>query len=827
MVSQAERLRQLRDPNRGVKIGGSSSSSSSSKSSGGGMSIDPSKAYSKEEIKSGKAGFELITGGRDTSSISKGTEGAKAITTGKVSSSSQTKTVQPASASTIKPYSDELSFGEATEQSASKAGTFVKESFFTPSYQRTTTFGDIFNPYKRVLVDKVPKSEKVAYTEPQFGTIRDDVGATKDITYGEIQEREQLKQDIKLSTAREEVKTSAQETYDSFLGKTESGLEKQRSFLQSQVDTGKISVEQAQNLLDTSTRGANINLEKKGKELSASASEKFEIKAQEILSSSPDILREDLSKRRSLYETAPSYIETGAIVGASLTGTGVVISGAYLTGKGSADIQKGILTKDIKTAGAGALSAGAGLVGLGVGGRIIERGILKEELKGLNELQFETKNVNLVSQSGKLGYAVIQAERGAGGLTQELTITGDFTRQGNKFVLARGEGTLSTGGTFADSLYTGDKTKILAGEVFEIGIRGFSIPVTKDVAISLSKNVKVPFAETSIIYRGSKGFNVKELVGNIRTPRQRATTIDLGFGISQKRQSEVFDDFFITTGGKIKSYDIGTGEIRGQVTSRGAGTNIKVSDDLFFVDKDISVGFSGGGRKSSQQYFQKLYQQDQSIAQSIVGEIKATPKFTGTRTPISSSPQIQTTKQQQNLFEVPKSEFYGKGMYERTEPMQIFKPMLQPTLTPLAQSTKTKSSSSFGGSNLLKTNLSVLPVQKSFDRILFSPTQAQSPKLDFKLQEKPLIKQKFVNEPIGTFDAFPGFDFGFRGRLPGLPILPLPKGLVGESKTTRKSKRKLTRTPSFGASLRKQLGFEQVKGINPEMEMSGLFERAL
>ncbi len=315
------------------------------------------------------------------------------------------------------------------------------------------------------------------------------------ITYGDIQRGIEEKRDIKLMDIESKANVKADNIYNKYQG---------------QVDKGTITVEEAR-------IKATEEMEKLNKE--------YQTQQEKIYKKYPDVpgVFERTGSVRRIANIAPDIVAVGTSIGVGAINpiAGASIATGYFMGKGILQAtdkptykeiaeeggifagmkkdEKGGLTfeetplekkyKQMRSeAGINLLFGAAG--GIGLAGAY-SKSIIAGELEALGKEPVRVTSVSL--RSGDKGFDIIEGFQKSGKLIRKFKVGGTIFREGEKtFIMPSGRGIATTTGQFDWQLYKGyGPTYYAGGDIFEVGVKGVSIPVEKGY-FSIGKNVIVP-----------------------------------------------------------------------------------------------------------------------------------------------------------------------------------------------------------------------------------------------------------------------------------------------------------------------------------------------
>jgi len=699
------------------------------------------------------------------------------------------------------------SFGTSTSMAIKSFGANVFGSIFgketlKPIKEHTEVF-----KYSEGL-----KRDVVAYTEPQFGTQQTDpltgTLVTGEVTYGDIQRKVEKRRDVALFEASGSVSKKADVITSS---------------LQKKVDTGELTVTQAQSQADKQFDVLNKEYVKK---------------QEDIYKKEKDVpgVFERTGKARRIANIAPDLLVVGAAAGVGLINpvAGASIATGYFAGKGIVEAtykptykevgqqgglyagvgedEKGRLSilepteLDTKfkgyrqSAGINLLFAASGGVGMASG---IDKAFAAQQLVELGESPVALKSVSAVK--GDTSYDVIKGIQTNKGLTRQFTITGKVIKQGDKsFIMPAGKGYSTTTGRVGII-----ETNYAAGDIFAVGTKGSSLAV-KDGFISLGKGV----IEPRITFGGT--FNTAKEFANIGKSVKVGGTSEVGYfaGASKKLGVDVTGaEYYKSISGGI-NLDVYAGKgFKAFKFTKPSGIDafgihkvIKVGgssiDDIYRAGSSSSMGGSPGtgeGLLITRQASKSFKGFGSSpVPQSLIQDFSK--KTLGIQAKVITKPTITSGVS----FALP-SVFSGTGQYERTGAGGLlYGDVTTSTTTPVSFGImkpsqvlvpKVKDVTPFGLGNILGTSrgqsgttkqlTTQLPMSGLLPRSMVGQDIITGQKLRQRTIQKQIIQQPLVQTPR-PFGLLPptgfGGGFGF-----GLPYLSL--GSFGSKPTKRKPQR--------------------------------------
>ena len=658
------------------------------------------------------------------------------------------------------------------------------------------------------------KRDEVAYVNPIFGTQQTDplTGkiVTGEVTYGDIQRGVEERRGVELSSAESSANVKADVI---------------TSTLQKKVDTGELTVVQAQ----------------------AQADKEFQILNKDYTKAQEDIYKKEkdvkgvferTGKARRIANLAPDLLVVGAAAGVGVFNpvAGASIATGYFAGKG---IVEGTYSPTVKEIGQqGGLYAGVGTdekgrlsilepteldvkfkgyrqqagvdLLLGAAGGVsmagaINKGYMAQELIELGESPVRLVSVSKVK--GDVSYDVIKGVQTKGDLTRQFTITGKVIKQGDKsFIMPSGAGYSTTTGRVGII-----PTNYAGGDIFAVGTKGYSLAV-KDGYATLGKGVIEPR-----ISFGGTFETAKEFV-NIGKSVKVGGTSEVGYfaGASKKLGTDVSGAEYyksvsggvnVESGvvGKFKPFKILTDGRNIDVLGSPGVKAFKLGKELdvntFGINKIIRLGEgsiddiyrAGGGSTITGQ---TGGYGGGAVPASLIEQFSKSSL--GTQAKIITKPTLTS-----GAFGLP-SIFTGTGQYERTGGNMIFgggtnvvttpnilgfnKP--SQTLIPKVEEVKPQ----FGLGNMLgaygKQRGSTKQITSQLPRSNLLPRSMIGQKIRERTIQKQILEQPLIQTPapfglLQTGGYGGGFDFGFpyipKGELGGGP--KKRKGQRGKQKT--------------------------------------------
>ena len=543
--------------------------------------------------------------------------------------------------------------------------------------------------------------------------------------------------------------------------------------LQKKVYAGEMEVSEAQELLDVDIVGSNIA---------------FQEKQKQIYGEMPDV--------SGLYERgiplARHAVDIGmlsnpltAFIGAKVS----MMDDPYTLDEGGMIVQKPSLRTHI--------FIGGGVIG--GAGKVVRAGKMATEVRIESALeQFGTKGAKYkgVQIKGKdivgdISFSKARVEGGAG-ISSRVSII-EKAGAKSKFKLTGYQEDL----VIAKEFFT-DKP-IVYHELKAFTGGGGTIPIVKDLTFGSGKVLSAPIKQT-IMYQTPKG--MKAEITTMFKPKDVQTDFFAGLSIKKK-------DLIYSVGGKpTAEFDI--------VYGKGfkAAKPLKVSFDA--ESYGITKILGRKPKKDIMSYGMKGFTETKtSLAKTFAPQISIKPSSVKLHKPktdiISGIGGIGTGLKQ------PRDIVTGKvvsdvGVYPKLKPRVKTK-------------VKTDIVSGVKGLGGIRTSgfqgmfQPVISKEKLKEFQIVTPIQRSA--LKQKQVQKSLIGE--LGDPFITSPRQARIDFGRGFFFPpfALPLLPIVEKKKGKRP---KSKRRLTRTPSLGAVMKFDFGFEQPK-FAESLEETGLFER--
>jgi len=366
-------------------------------------------------------------------------------------------------------------------------------------------------------------------------------------TYGELAEKRKMEMGI---TQPEEF------GFAELSSNIEKGISKELTpKYQEKIDTGELTLPEAQ--------------EKYKEEFIKRYEEEYKIKGTRLEQAYLRIPTNlNVRTGESFVKFVPSAVETGALVGASLTPAGAIVGSTYIFGRG---FKSAVESPTMAGKALGVGTAGLGLAGFGASikaiGRSITIGEIKESIP-FNPSTFAKPSKSLrfeLSSTRSLEYSPQVYKFGESSIVQKESLIGSFQREGN-IVEIRGVGGVLVK---AKDFWTGKPVNFAAGisfkglgvsgEVAEEGLVGFTPSVIsgkvskefqilswgKTIRTDLYKGLEKPTEEVLLGAVSRKENNlIYSMSGELELPK----SFEVIKGVSVKAQGFGFnvEDFGIT-----------------------------------------------------------------------------------------------------------------------------------------------------------------------------------------------------------------------------------------------------------------------------------------
>jgi hypothetical protein len=617
------------------------------------------------------------------------------------------------------------------------------------------------------------KADKTVYFKESPGTIinfgqPDEKGFIEPVTYLDIQKETEMRRGLELSQAEFQIGEKIKPAFSSF---------------QSRVDEGE-DFDIVQKESEDFLKDINVG---------------YRQRQMDIFTSNPDIQGLDVRSGAVIKDIVPAAIDLGVATAAGLGGPAVALPAVgYFIGKGiylgtkkptveesfglalegfkvdeitgrlyTEKTQSDIYYEGLrKQAGLSLVTAGA----IGIGSVLpgIDKQINIARLEAFDSQKFSIGGRELIKQ-GDTTLLKVTGSKATRSVSGEFNVLFPIKQKGSRFIIDRGVGQAQI--RFADyskNVYAGGENIIKTNLDFALsGVRGVISPnVVKQLGKSGSLDISKTLGD-DVVGAYGRGFFIEK--GKVTTLWKNGDQV-VQFqktGVSQIRVGGVSQDkgdiINVISGQltKARLYSDGTRTALFKPDAVGIikRQTVETSDDLF-------RSFTGGGKKSSQEFFQNLYKQDLS-AGSIVAQETGKKAFQS----ITSSIKTSLTKPIfGSVSALSTSSIYtGKGQYEKTDTIQsqnlrrsFIQSNIIETQTKTQQATATLfSTGQIGGSSL-----------RNVDRTLVIPIT--------RLTEKTTQKQTTKTIPRTIAGISPGLNlppisniYGSFTPRPFLPKLPL------------------------------------------------------
>lgn len=266
-----------------------------------------------------------------------------------------------------------------------------------------------------------------------------------------------------------------------------------------------------------------------------------------------------------------------------------------------------------------------GSIGVGYGATAVSKAgkaVVGAEVEALGQQPIKYQGLQFGKEKGK---TILKGTQKYGKLKRDITIYGDFIKEGDKgFFVPSSKGTATTTGQLKTRLlpFKGTDPKYyLEAQKFRVGSKGVTVPLAERASISVSKDTFVPDEAIGSIFQMQKGQAVP--LSSFSRTGGKATT---SFGGTLTRRTG--KDTFESKGGEIifgkkggfKGIDFKqSGKIKVIDVGDDFGKGFAQADDTFkFVGKK-------GGRKTP---LTSTFADD--IAKNLGQSTKVTTKTTGT-----------------------------------------------------------------------------------------------------------------------------------------------------------------------------------------------------
>lgn len=450
-------------------------------------------------------------------------------------------------------------------------GKDVKETIYIPTRNQGGTRTDIGIGFNGIFVSPTPDKQTIRQRNVNEFMILD-VGTPTE---------------FKLQDLNKETEKQYKKQYETILGSAKEQADTYATKLQGQINTGSLTVPQAEVAYESYANTKKRELELRGEELSGQFKESFNLKANELISKDLSS-KEYYSKqtKESRVDLVP-IVETAAFIVAPEIGAGLATSGigigsvssiagestlikgsieslpriakigsitgeAIATGTlGFKDIVQGAYRGDIMQIGTGALFTGFGAgsitsktfkEGLQLAGtEYAFEGLSKQSFKygeGSTPL-LELRSVGVTDTSKVLG------KRSFGNFDQVVFSQGDIIKQGEQFIMPSGElKTITTGTLKGSNIQFGEEVGSKAFvnlKSFDIGTKGITLPISEEISFTLGSGTLIPKFESTAFS------NVKEL---------NEPLVNLYHGTSSEYLGSIYEKGLIGKNNKVFATDI-------------------------------------------------------------------------------------------------------------------------------------------------------------------------------------------------------------------------------------------------------------------------------